>query len=285
MKRLILFLFFLLFITTAAWAESSVWKAEKGDSVIYLGGTLHILRDGDFPLPAEFDAAYRAADLVILETEIDRLQDPAVQQRLLARAMYADGSTIDRHLSPKVYGELQAYCDAAGFPLQAFRQFKPSMLMATLTVMELMKLGVSRQGVDHFFFDLARRDGKEVRGLETVDEQIDALATMADGAEDAFVRHSLDEMKTIRQQFDTLSEAWRSGDAERLDALMVSRVKKEQPAVYRRLITERNSRWLGAITAPRKGRGALVLVGMAHLVGPDGLIAGLRKKGYTVRKL
>jgi hypothetical protein len=160
------------------------------------------------------------------------------------------------------------------------------MLMAVLTLMELMKLGVTQHGVDRYFYDLANSEGKAVQGLETVDEQIDHIVSMADGAEDEFVTHSLREMKAIKQRFETLTQAWRSGDADTIDALMVATVKTQQPKLYRRLIVERNNNWLPAITASRaKPRTALVLVGMAHLVGADGLLEALKKKGYRIQKL
>src|SRR5512143_2468320 len=107
MKKIILSLVLVIVTCTWAAAESSVWKAQKGNTVIYLGGTFHILRETDYPLPPEFEKAYKAADTVMFETDIGKLQDPTVQQKMLTQAMYADGSTIDKHLSAKTYAELK----------------------------------------------------------------------------------------------------------------------------------------------------------------------------------
>jgi len=286
MKRVILSIVLVVFVSTWASAESSVWKARKGNSVIYLGGTFHILREADFPLPQEFDKAYKASDIVVFETDIGRLQDPSTQRKLLTKAMYADGSTIDRHLSARAYGELRAYCEANGIPLEAFSQFKPSMLMVTLAIMELMKLGVTQQGVDQFFYELANKDGKAVEGLETADEQINYVVSMADGNEDEFVIYSIKDMKTVAQQFEILADAWRKGDAEKLHELMITEVKTRWPKLYRKLFTDRNRNWLSSIDAYQKTpRTEFVLVGVGHLVGPDGIIEALRTKGYKVDKL
>lgn len=286
MKRVILAIILVMFTGTWAAAESSVWKAQKGDAVIYLGGTFHILRATDFPLPPEFDRAYRASDVVLFETDVGKLREPSTQQKLLARAMYADGSTIDKHLSARTYGELSAYCASNGIPLQVLSRFKPSMLMMTLTLMELTKLGVTEQGVDTVFYERAHKDKKAVRGLETVDEQINILISMADGDEDDFVSYSIKDMKTIREQFETLEQAWRTGDAARLDELLVSEMKTEHPKLYRKLVLDRNRSWLSSIDALQKSPGTkFILVGAAHLVGPDGLIEALRKRGYRVDKL
>lgn len=286
MKRCIAVVTLVLLCFSQAWAQSSVWKARKGDSVIYLGGTCHLLRESDYPLPAEFEKAYQAAQVVVFETDIARLNDPATQQKLLAKALYADGSTIDRHLSPKVYAALKAYCDASGIPLQALSRMKPSLLMVTLTVLELSKMGVSQRGVDQYFHEKAVSDRKPVEGLESVDEQIDFVVSMADGTENEFVTNSLEDMKVLKVQFGLLLQAWRAGDAGALDELLVAEMKSRFPALYRKLITARNLSWLPLIEGYGKTPVTeFILVGAAHLVGDDGILAVLKRKGYTVEQL
>jgi uncharacterized protein YbaP (TraB family) len=275
-----------LFVCTWASAESSVWKVQKDKSVMYLGATCHILRETDYPLPPEFDKAYKASEIIVFETDISKLQEPSTQQKLLAQALYADGSTVDKHLSAQAYGELSTYCKSNGIPLEAFKQFKPSMLIVTLTAMELMKLGVTQQGVDLFFYGLANKDKKIVEGLETVEEQIDSIVSMADGNEDDFVTYSINDMKNIKQQFEILANAWRKGDAEKLNELMVTELKTKLPKLYKRLVTHRNNKWFPLIEAYlNTPQTEFILVGAGHLVGPEGIIAVLKKKGYTVDKL
>lgn len=287
MKRILLTtLALLLGASTWASAASSVWKAEKDGAVIYLGGTCHILRESDYPLPPEFERAYKAADSVVFETDIGKLNEPATQGKLLAKAVYADGSTLDQHLSARTFAALRSYCVANDVPLQQFSRLKPSVLMVTLALMEFMKLGVSQQGVDQFFHGLATREGKTVAGLETVDEQIDHIVSLADGAEDEFVAYSLKDMQTIREQFAVIADAWRRGDTGRLEELLVVELKTLQPRLYKRLIADRNNNWLPVIDNSKKPlRTRFILVGIAHLVGPDGIIAALHKRGYRVEKL
>ncbi|GAB7027893.1 TraB/GumN family protein [Geotalea toluenoxydans] len=286
MKRLVLGILLSFSVSTGASAESSVWKAQRDNSTIYLGGTCHVLRESDYPLPPEFEKAYKASETVVFETDIAKLQDPSMQQQLLVKAMYTDGSTVDKHLSPKVYGQLSSFCETNGIPIKAFSQFKPAMIMLTLTVIELKKLGATEEGVDQFFHSLANRDKKPVEGLETVEEQIEYITTMADGSEDDFVLHSLKDMKTMEEQFGNLAAAWRKGDGRKLDELMVNDLKSRQPQLYKRLITDRNRNWLPMIDAYLKTpRTEFILVGVGHLVGPEGIIEALKKKGYKVEKL
>jgi uncharacterized protein YbaP (TraB family) len=286
MRPVIASIFLVVLFCSVAFAESSVWKVQKGTSVVYLGGTCHLLRESDFPLPPEFQRAYDASRVVVFETDIVRLQDPSTQLKLLSRATYADGSGVEKHLSSRAYAELSAYCQANGIPLDALGQIKPSLLMVTLTVMELARTGVGQQGVDLFFHDAAVRDGKTVDGLEDVDQQIDYVVSMADGNEDEFVIHSLRELKFLSDRFASFVDAWRRGDTGKLERLMVAELRTEQPVLYRKMIVERNRNWLPRIDAYLKSpETEFILVGAGHLVGPDGLIEALRKKGCRVEKL
>ena len=286
MKKILLSILLVLLICTQSLAESSVWKAQKNESVIYLGGTFHLLRQSDFPLPIEFDKAYRASDILVFETDLGKLMEPSTQQKLMSKAMYTDGSTIENHLSPQTYSLLNEYCASKGIPLAAIKQFKPSIVVVTITVMELAKLGVTQEGVDLFFYQLAARDNKTVEGLETVEEQIHFVVGMGEGNEDAFVTHSIKDLESIMQKYESMVDAWKTGDAKKLNDLMVAELKSKTPKLYKELIADRNENWLPMIDAYQKTlEKEFILVGAGHLVGPDGIVKALRKKGYKVEKL
>src|SRR5208282_5234230 len=99
------------------------------------------------------------------------------------------------------------------------------------TLMELMNLGVTQQGVDNVYYARIKTDKKAVEGLETVDQQIDYIVSIADGNEDAFVEYSIEEMKTLKEQFELLAGAWRKGDTGRLDELLDGELRTQQPQI------------------------------------------------------
>ncbi len=271
---------------TGVMAESSVWKAQKGDAVIYLGGTCHLLRAEDYPLPPEFEHAYQSADTLVFETDINKLKSPAMTQLLISQAVYTDGSTVEGHLQPATFAKLRDYCASNNIPLTALQQFKPSMLMTTLTVIELMKIGAGRDGVDMFFHNQAARDNKPVQFLETVEAQIDFLLSMGQGYEDAFVEYSLSDLGSVKERFDEIVKAWKLGEEGKIDDVFIAQLKTKMPKVYQQLIVKRNRDWLPILEAYIKTPATeFVLVGIAHLAGKDGLIKLLEKKGYTVEKL
>lgn len=286
MKTILMSLMLILVLGTQAFAETSVWMVQNGKSVIYLGGTFHLLRPSDYPLPPEFNTAYRASDIIVFETDIGKMNDPSTQQKMMLQAMYADGSTVDKHLSPKTYRLLSQYCLDNGIAISQVRQFKPSIISLTLTLVELSKLGVSPEGVDTFFYKQAEQDRKPTKGLESIDEQIRFMVNMGEGNEDAFITYSIEDLKSIKQQYNAMVRAWVKGDVEKLDKLIVVDFKAKMPKIYRELLVERNNNWLPILNKYlRTAKTEFVLVGVGHLVGDDGIVESLRRQGYKVDKL
>ena len=64
---------------------------------------------------------------------------------------------------------------------------------------------------------------------------------------------------------------------------MIAPMRKEDEALYRRVLVERNRRFADRIEQMAKGdRRIFVVVGVGHLVGPDGVPALLRRDGFKV---
>jgi uncharacterized protein YbaP (TraB family) len=57
---------------------------------------------------------------------------------------------------------------------------------------------------------------------------------------------------------------------------------KDSPAFYKSIVVDRNRRWIPRIESCMSTGSCFVVVGAAHMVGSDGLIAMLRAKGYRI---
>ena len=285
MKKALLFALLLL-LPGHVLAVTSLWEIRSVDSIAYLGGTCHVLRPADYPLPEEFGRAYNAVRTVVFEADPGQMSSPDVQQMILSQAIYQDGKTLAGVLSAKTYDDLKNYCRRRGLPLENLERFKPAILAVTLLTFELQKLGVDAGGVDQYFHGKAVADGKTVDALETVRQQVDFILNLGTGNEDAFMASCLEDMERLDAVFDHLITAWRAGDEAALEALTSAELREKFPTVYKMLFVDRNRAWLPAIEDYlRSPQAELILVGAGHLVGEDGLLAMLRKRGYHVRKL
>jgi hypothetical protein len=98
------------------------------------------------------------------------------------------------------------------------------------------------------------------------------------------LRSALDDLDLQRSEWKRLMSAWRGGDAAAMEKMLHSAFTP-YPAAYQSLIVERNRTWMPLIDACfGKPRPCLVVVGAAHLVGPDGLLTMMRGKGYRVEQ-
>ena len=285
MKQLLFCL--LIFITThlPVYAETSLWTVESKGSVTYLGGTCHVLRPSDYPLPTEFEHAYANSTLIAFETDLNQLNDPQTLQTMIRNGLYGDGRTLETELSATAYGDLKKYCEKMGVPISVVNGMKPWMALLNLLTLELRKLGVSEKGVDAFFHKRAEADGKMIGMLESVDTHMAFISAMGEGYENAFMRFSLRDLEKTGDIIDQLITVWRKGDAKRLESLFSDQMKRECPDLYDLVLVQRNRHWMDQINQyVRTPEKELVLVGVAHLVGEDGLIALLKKRGYRVEK-
>ncbi|OED36163.1 hypothetical protein AB833_28475 [Chromatiales bacterium (ex Bugula neritina AB1)] len=269
-----------------AFADSSVWKVSKGDTLIYLGGTLHVLSKGDYPLPAEFDEAYRASEIVVFETDIVKISQPAFQQEMLSTLTYENGRTIRDELKPGTINLLEAHFSQRGIPFERFELYKPAMVSLLISMIELQALGISSQGVDQFFSIQAVDDNKTQLELESPQQQLAMIATMAGDKPDRLILHTLRDAKNLRTIMEDLVAAWRTGDTDRLDTEMIEVMQRDYPNVYENLLVTRNNNWLPAIMQLfASDEIEFVLVGAGHLVGRDGLLMLLEQRGYRVEQL
>ena len=277
---------FILFTASGVWAESSVWVVRFSNATVYLAGSFHMLRASDYPLPAEFFRAYNDSRKIIFEVPPGETESPEYMERFLSLAIYNDGTTLKEHITTAAYAKAESFCKERNYPLEQYQFFKPTFLVMTLTVSEMNKIGADPQkGIDNFFKDKVVQDGKATGSLETVDQQISLLTSMDAGLGSDQILESIEELKQIEVMLGELLAVWRKGDEAKMEELYIKDLKL-YPKLYQTLIVDRNNKWVRNIEAYLNGSGnTMVVVGAAHLVGADGLVNLLRKRGYKVIKL
>ena len=294
MKRLRIIISFLLICTglffcaaspAAAQTGSSVWKISRGGNTIFLAGSIHILRETDFPLPAQYDSAFSQSAILVLETDIDQMANPEVLQYLMTRMILPVNSTLQSILDPDTYKMLEEACSKYGFSIDTVSKLKPSMVMTVLSVLQMENIGYSQQGIDQRYLDKAKTENKPVRFLETVQSQIDALIGMGEGYENDFIRYSLYDMENTETALEALLDEWKNGGTSTSEETLAN-MKEQWPVIYKTLVTDRNNAWAPQIKEfLDSGQIYFVVVGLLHLYGTDGLLRQLEDLGCTVEQL
>jgi uncharacterized protein len=275
----------LLLAVNSVYADSSVWVVSKGANKLYIGGTVHVLAQSDYPLPPEYDQAYLKSAQLVFETNIKDVADPKFQQQMLERMMYPRGETLRNKLSPRAYQGLVKYCGDKDIPFANLEHMKPQMVVLLLTSMALQRMGMVSAGVDEYYYQRARKDHKPIQYFETPTQQLDYLVNMGKGHEDQLVLNTIRDLGDVKTMMGEMKSAWRTGDQEKFERVAIDPMKKDYPSLYQELLVKRNNAWLGYIENMLKTpKVEFILVGALHLVGQDGVLQQLQAKGYHVKQ-
>jgi len=276
-----------LVISSSCFAKSPVWKASKGDDFIYLGGTIHLLSERDYPLPEAFQTAYSRTDNVVLEVDVQGMEAPELQQKLLNAISYQDHRALSNVLDREVYSQLDELLQARNLPIAVFDKFTPAGAIMSITQFELQRLGlVGEEGVDLHFAKRASQDGKVALHLETVDEQLSFIQSMNQLEPNAVIKSGIEEIESIKEVWKDLLSAWRSGDLAKLEELGIDEMQEQFPNLYQTMLANRNRAWLKDIDRLMNNQEKeFILVGALHMAGEDGLIAELKSMGFKVEQL
>jgi uncharacterized protein YbaP (TraB family) len=267
-------------------AKHFLWsvKDSKG-AVVYLLGSIHVLTPDFYPLSADIEKQFDASKVLIEEVNIDDMNDPTSLIPILAKAMFTDGRTLDQVVSPDVYAEVKKRAEKSGLPMMAIQRMKPWMAAVALTAPVLQASGFNADlGVDKHFFDKAKKANLERRALETVAYQLDRFDQLPMPLQEAMLKETMADLDTQVSNVKELATAWAAGNTAVMEKFMLTGMK-DSPELYQRLLVERNVNWVSHVEkCLQENSGCFVVVGAAHLVGPDGLPTLLQKKGYTVRQ-
>ena len=262
-----------------------IWTVASGRNTVYFLGSIHILKQDSYPLPREVEQIFECCKQIVFETDLDGMNDPESQKRIMKQGLYPAGRTLPENISEETYALVKKRADAAGLPVSQFERFRPWFAAMTLTGMELQRLGYDPGlGIDRYFFQKAKKEGRKMIFLETNDMQLNLMTSLNKRHQDAFLRGVLKELDVIEALASDMLDSWKTGDDAKLDSILqISHA--EEPDIYDRFFIQRNKRWMSKIQRLMKqDDDVLIIVGAGHLVGRDSLIELLKKKGYEVQQ-
>jgi uncharacterized protein len=281
-----IFLLFSLFFEL--FGESSVWKISDGEKSLYLGGTIHLLRPWDYPLPAEFEEVYRRSGYIVLETDVVSAQAQETLMRTLqTKTFLPENERLSQVLSPQTYRKLRRYLETQGYNPIVFERMEPWAVMLMLTQSRLTSLGVNAEGVDRHFATRALKDGRPIRYLESIDEQMGLMIEMDSVEKEEMVLQGLDDLDDMGPLLDWLVAQWRSGETAKMEKELVDEMRQRAPVMYRRVLSDRNEKWIPKLLEMMRvdKESGFVLVGAMHLIGKDGLLERFKQRGYRVERV
>ncbi|HEX37625.1 MAG TPA: TraB/GumN family protein [Candidatus Cloacimonetes bacterium] len=263
-----------------------IWKVESDSNTVYLMGSIHFLQESDYPLPDEFYTTFEDAENVVFEINYDSTQTSEFQQYTVLKAFCPDGETFQSMVSDSTYDITRKALLEFGTPLAQLQQFEPWFLAIMMLSLKLQQYGFNPKfGVDKYFFNKSKEEGKAILCFETPEYQMDLLESLGGDAQEKFLLKTIDELDEMETSFIDLVDAWKAADLEKLDEL-INAGFYEYPEIRQSLLLDRNYAWLNKIIEYiGDNKDYLIIVGSGHLAGDEGLVDLLRDEGYHVMQV
>jgi uncharacterized protein len=259
-------------------AQSLLWRLDVPgvESPSWVFGTMHARCAKDIRFSDALLEAINSTDVLALELDLD---DPALPGGIAKYAFMPRDSSLRVLLSPGEYDTLSSYLrDSVSMAIPNVESMRPLFLIGLLIG---KVLGCTPVAYEDRLMAVAKAKGKEIIGIETVEEQFHAFASIPLREQARMVLDMIRGMEKTREAFRRLDDAYARAD---LDTLLT--LAKESDSDYGRyddaLLSERNHRWIPRLMELAGQRPTLFAVGAGHLPGDDGILTLLRAAGCTV---
>ena len=267
--------------------KGMIWKASSADTTIYLVGSIHVGTKAMYPLAPIYDTAFnKAADLVV-EIDLNKEQkDPtALMSKLMGVGMYQGDDDLYKHVPLDTAKQLRSFCAKNSFPPDVLGKFKPWIAFMMVEMLPMMSQGLTADlGIDEHFLKKAEAVHKPVEEAESLQFQIDLLSSMPEAEQVKILQKTLAGGSNAAEVTQKMETDWINGDVDGLSKLLFD--PSDQTSIDRKLLQDRNPHMADVAERFLKyHKPCLFVVGAGHLIGPEGVVAILKQRGYAVEQV
>jgi uncharacterized protein len=256
-----------------------VWKVSgPNGGTLYLGGSIHGLQSTDYPLPSAYNRAFDLSSRIVFED--DGKASPYTVKRFLKSWEYPKNDSLKNHIDPRVYDYLRRVFAVWNVPEADFSKLRPWALVTWFS-----SLGTNLLGVEYYLKGRAQANHKPIDGLESFREHTEIISGLTDHQAQLVLLVGFIPQAPGTEKRKQIINAWRAGDVDTIARDMRNDFR-DLPSFYQRLIVDRNRNWIPKIERYLRGRDTcFVVAGAGHMGGPEGILALLKARGYTIEQL
>ncbi|MCF8340916.1 MAG: TraB/GumN family protein [Chitinophagaceae bacterium] len=241
----------------------------------YIYGTIHLICPDDFKISATLKEKIKEAKEIYLEMD---MTDPSMVMKMAGLSIMKEHSLKDL-LSETDYRILSKYVtDSIGLPMMLFNNMKPLLLMSALYT-KVVPCS-NPKSYEQAFMQMAKEQHKEVKGLETIEDQMSVFDKIPDSAEAQMLVEMITTMPKQRAEFAKMVEDYKKQDINALQAKLSE--SPEWKGFEDELLVNRNKNWIPIMKAAMVQGTQFFAVGAGHLPGKAGIIQLFKEAGYRV---
>lgn len=274
-----------------------LWRIDgKGDQAFdvkqWLFGTMHLGDERLVTLPDSVEKALESADAIYCELEMDKMEQQ--QLRLVRKMVLPKGQTLRDRLPKDLYERLSDYVRGRGSNMLALKRMRIWAVNLNLALMDAVKEGMTKS-LDVMIYKDAKAEDKEVGGLETMEEQLAAMADMSEEDHIKVLDQTLNYLEKLAAKetsyVRTMLEVYLTGDEARLMAMARESMGDDEELVKRfmkPILVDRNVRMadrMAKMMSEHPEKSYFFAVGAMHYPGKNGIVDLLRRKGYRIQRI
>lgn len=272
--------------TTAATvdADPALWVIKRGQSTVYLFGTVHVLKPGLSWFDEEVKAAFDRSDRLVLE--LPDIDEAASQPLVLKLASDTSGVPLTKKMSATDRAAYEKTMAELGVPVAAFEAFEPWFAAVNLGLIPLLKLGYApNSGAEKVLQAAAKSSGKRIAGFETLEGQLGYFDTLPERLQIKYLAATVKDLPKAGETIDKLVAAWAKGDPDAVGKT-INEGTDAVPELEKILLTDRNKRWAAVIDDMLDHPGTtFVAVGAGHLAGKNSVQNQLKRYRITATRV
>jgi hypothetical protein len=260
-------------------------------NTVYILGSVHSATSDLYPLNEVIEDAYDLSKTLVVEIDIINTSQEEAAQLLMEKGMYLPGDNLKKNISDNLYFQLSERLmefDDSGILLNTMTLFEPWVVAITIADLDYIELGYDVEyGIDVYFLNKAESDGKDILELESAEYQLDIFDSLPDELQIMLLEDAVENPIT-EEELERVFDAWNTGNITTMEEIVFGGIN-ENPmfrSLNEKILDERNVRMVDEIEGFLEDDDIyLIVVGAGHLVGENGIINLLAKKGYKVRQL
>lgn len=288
----------LLFLAAIGAQAQLLWKVSGNglQKPSYIIGTYHLAPVSFTDSIKGLKEALAAAEQVYGEVVTADMTSPENLQKMQAAMMLPEGQTLDKLYTADEMARINtALKSILGADMtnpilaQQLGKMTPQALQTQLGLLIYLKKHPGfnpNEGFDAYFQKEAAAKGKPVGGLETIDFQVNTLLKgLPMERQKELLLCLADNLDFTEEQTENVVNAFFKQDLDGIKAAMDAKLNNTcdgTPEEEERLIYGRNDNWMKQMPEIMKQKSTFFAVGAGHLPGERGLLAQLKKAGYTV---
>ncbi|MBP7370639.1 MAG: TraB/GumN family protein [Arenimonas sp.] len=271
-------------------SNPAIWKVCDQDNCLYLLGSFHALQPSDYPLSQAIQNAYTDAELLAFEITPEQMQSAELAKQMQQSALLSSNESLQAKLPPQTWQLLLQWISKnPSYSVETVQRLKPWYMALIITNTQAQAQGFKpEQGIDQHMMQRAKNNKKASIGLERAEQQIRLFDDMNLKTQIQLLQESLQPADAQQNELNELHSLWKNGDVAGMEKIVILKMQHEYPDLYVAINVNRNNAWIPTLQNlldAHSQQDVLVVVGALHLIGPDGLVRQLQKKGYKIERL